>query len=65
MRKLPAKVLEPADVRLLLQHVAVQRYPHRNIVMVLLSFKAGLRACNAGQAMPIYTNPTIVLALGY
>lgn len=45
MRKAPAKVLEPADLRRVLKHVQNQRYPTRNTVIVLLSFKAGLRAC--------------------
>ncbi len=45
MQRQPAKVLRPADVRLLLKHVELLRHPHRNRVMVLLSFKAGLRAC--------------------
>ncbi len=54
MHRLPAKVLEPADVRLLLKHVASQRYPERNRVMVLLSFKAGMRACEiAGLSWPM------------
>jgi integrase/recombinase XerD len=45
MQRLPASVLVPADVRLMLEHVQHQRYPERNRVMILLSFKAGLRAC--------------------
>lgn len=45
MHRQRAKVLEPEDVRLLLGHVAAQRHPLRNRVMILLSFKAGLRAC--------------------
>lgn len=45
MRKAPAKVLEPADLRRVLKHVKKQRYPARNRVIILLSFKAGLRAC--------------------
>lgn len=45
MRRQPAKVLEPGDVRRLLEHVDRQRYPIRNRVIILLSFKAGLRAC--------------------
>lgn len=45
MRLHPAKVLEPSDVRLVLERVRHQRHPARNRVMVLLSFKAGLRAC--------------------
>lgn len=41
----PARVLGAADVRRLLVHVRGHRQPHRNTVIVLLSFKAGLRAC--------------------
>lgn len=54
MQRLPASVLVPDDVRLLLEHVQRQRYPKRNKVMVLLSFKAGLRACEiAGLQWPM------------
>ena len=54
MQRQPAKVLEVADVRLMLEHVRYQRYPERNRVIVLLSFKAGLRACEiAGLAWPM------------
>lgn len=45
MRRQPAKVLEPGDVRRLLEHVERFRYPQRDEVIVLLSFNAGLRAC--------------------
>lgn len=45
MHRQPARVLVPENVRLLLSHVRNQTYPNRNRVMVLLSFKAGLRAC--------------------
>lgn len=45
MERHPAKVLRPIDVRRVLKHVDRQRYPERASVMVLLSFKAGLRAC--------------------
>lgn len=41
----PARVLGTADVRHLLAHVRTHRHPLRNTAMVLLSFKAGLRAC--------------------
>ena len=41
----PARVLREADVRRLLAHVRSLRHARRNHVMVLLSFKAGLRAC--------------------
>ncbi len=54
MERLPAKVLEPADVRLLLKHAVGLRYPERNRVMILLSFKAGFRACEiAGLRWPM------------
>ena len=45
MPRQPAKALEPGDVRRLLAHVRRQRHPTRNTVLILLSFKAGLRAC--------------------
>jgi integrase len=41
----PARVLERDDVRRLVQYVATNRHPLRDRVIVLLSFKAGLRAC--------------------
>ena len=41
----PAKVLAAGDVRRLKTRAAHGRYAHRNKVMVLLSFNAGLRAC--------------------
>ena len=41
----PARVLEAADVRALIRHVRDNRHATRNHAMVLLSFKAGLRAC--------------------
>ena len=41
----PARVLETADVRRLLRHVRTHRYPIRSETMILLSYKAGLRAC--------------------
>jgi integrase/recombinase XerD len=54
MQRRPAKVLEPRDVRQLLSYVRRQRYPERNRVMILLSFKAGLRACEiAGLEWPM------------
>ena len=39
-----AKVLSDTDVQDLLVYASRSRYPHRNIVIVLLSTKAGLRA---------------------
>jgi len=41
----PARVLEVADVRRLIRHVRDHRHATRNNVMIMLSFKAGLRAC--------------------
>lgn len=41
----PAKVLAPGDVRRMMTGVSRGRYALRNKVIVLLSFKAGLRAC--------------------
>lgn len=40
-----AKVLTAADVRRVLDHVAWHRHANRSRTIVLLSFKAGLRAC--------------------
>ena len=45
----PAKVLAPGDVRRLLRAVSKGRYPQRNKVIVLLSMKAGLRACEISR----------------
>lgn len=45
MKRHSARVLEPEDVRRLLKHVQFQRYSDRNRIIILLSFKAGLRAC--------------------
>lgn len=54
MSRSPAKVLEPGDVRLVLAHVEWQRHQLRNRVLVLLSFKAGLRACEmSGLTWPM------------
>lgn len=54
MDRQPARVLEPADVRRLLTHTAGQRHHYRNIVIIMLSFKAGLRACEiAGLTWPM------------
>ena len=39
-----AKVLRPADARLMLRHVGRRRYAARDRVIILLSLKAGLRA---------------------
>ena len=39
-----AKILSDTDVQDLLVYASASRYPHRDIVIVLLSIKAGLRA---------------------
>lgn len=41
----PARTLAPRDVRRLLAHVRDGRLAHRNECIVMLSFRAGLRAC--------------------
>lgn len=54
----PARVLAAADVRRLLSLVRDHRTPVRDTVLVLLSFKAGLRACEiAGLAWPMLLTP--------
>ena len=54
----PARVLQTADVRRLIRHVSDHRHPKRDTVMVLLSFKAGLRACEiAGLSWPMVLQP--------
>jgi integrase/recombinase XerD len=44
-KRQPAKTVLPPEVALLLQYAEKRRYAERNRVIVLLSFKAGLRAC--------------------
>jgi len=59
MNRQPAKVLEPAELRRVLKHVYATRHPSRNLTMVLLSFKAGLRACEiAGLTWPMILTGT-------
>lgn len=61
-----AKVLAPADVRRVLAHVRQGRCASRNSVIILLSFRAGLRACEiAGLdwSMVLATNGRIAAAL--
>lgn len=54
MERLPARVLEPGDVRRLLAFTPGQRHHLRNNVIIMLSFKAGLRACEiAGLTWPM------------
>ena len=55
----PAKALAAADVRRLLAHVRRGRCPVRDQVIVMLSFKAGLRACEIAGL-----DWTMVLAAG-
>jgi len=45
MRGKPAKVLRPAEFRALLTACSDSRQPERNRVIVLLSVRAGFRAC--------------------
>lgn len=44
-KRQPAKVVLPAELASVLQYAESRRYADRDRVMVLLSFKAGLRAC--------------------
>ena len=54
MERQPAKVLEEEDVGRLLMHAKNQRHPLRNKAIILLSFKAGLRACEiSGLTWPM------------
>ena len=54
MERLPAKVLEEEDLRRLLAYVGYSRRPLRNKTMIMLSFKAGLRACEmSGLTWPM------------
>lgn len=63
MSRQPARVLEADDVRRLLDHTRHTRTPERNAVIVLLSFKAGLRACEiSGLTWPMVLNPSGRLA---
>jgi integrase len=49
MRGQPAKVLGGGEVRRVLSAARRRRYPDRNTVIVLLSVKAGLRACEIAR----------------
>jgi integrase/recombinase XerD len=44
-----AKVLRKLELQRLLNHVSHTRHPERDRVMVLLTFKAGLRACEVAK----------------
>ena len=49
-----AKVVRESDIRRLLAKASTHRNSERNVVVVLLSFKAGLRACEiAGLSWPM------------
>lgn len=55
----PAKVLAPSHVRDLFRRARRGRYALRNQLIVLLSFKAGLRACEiAGLAWSMVLTPS-------
>ncbi|TGN62496.1 site-specific integrase [Paracoccus liaowanqingii] len=59
MPRQPAKVLEAVDLRRLLHALATTRHPVRNHVLVLLSFHAGLRACEiSGLTWPMVLGPS-------
>lgn len=54
MKRQPARVLEPGDVGRLMTHAARRRHNLRDKTIILLSFKAGLRACEiAGLTWPM------------
>ncbi len=58
-----AKVVSPRELRRLLDHVSHSRHAERNRVMVLLSFKAGLRAVEiAGLRWSMLTDASGELA---
>lgn len=59
MLRQPAMVLGDDDVRRLLRAITQTRHPVRNRVIVLLSFHAGLRACEiAGLTWPMVLGPS-------
>ena len=59
MYKLPARVLGRAELCRLLAAVNDSRHPTRNRTMILLSFHAGLRACEiAGLTWPMVLGPS-------
>src|ERR1051325_5656172 len=58
-----AKVLRPRELQRLLDHVSHSRHPARDRVMILVSFKAGLRAKEiAGLTWSMVTDATGELA---
>ena len=63
MSRESARVLEADDVRRVIEHTRKTRHPERNAVIVLLSFKAGLRACEiSGLTWPMVLTPVGRLA---
>ena len=59
MHKLPAKVLGKVELCRLLSTVNYSRHPTRNRAMILLSFHAGLRACEiSGLTWPMVLSPS-------
>lgn len=59
MLKQSAKVLDEAELCRLLKDVEETRYPKRNRTVILLSFHAGLRACEiSGLTWPMVLNPS-------
>lgn len=58
-----AKVVAAADLQHLLSHVSSRRHNQRNAIMILLSYKAGLRACEiAGLDWAMVTKPSSGIA---
>ena len=58
----PAKVLAASGVRALLRRARGTRYASRNCLIILLSFKAGLRTCEiAGLIRSMVLNPRATL----
>lgn len=59
MFKQPARVLGDGDLRRLLRAVNKTRDPIRNRAIILLSFHAGLRACEiSGLTWPMILSPS-------
>lgn len=59
VQKQPAQVLTQEDFSILLHAVSSTRHPARNRAMILLSFKAGLRACEmSGLTWQMVLGPT-------
>ena len=59
----PAKIVEARDLKQLLSHISERRHYQRDTVIILLSFKAGLRACEiAGLDWAMVTTSAGVIA---